>query len=126
VKPGFFTKSRFTAKQRPGVPNRDFDVTAATLAKAGTKAKPRAEELRYFPEFLWWTVRTAERRGCPACRYKGISGRLAIIEMMPVDDKIAGFLVEHSRADQLRKTNRSMGLSLLFGAGELIPFNRRH
>ena len=64
----------------------------------------------------------AERRVIrAACRYTGISGRISIIEMMPVDDKMSGFLVEHCSAEKLRKANRNLGyLSALEQATYLL------
>jgi type II secretory ATPase GspE/PulE/Tfp pilus assembly ATPase PilB-like protein len=83
--------------------------------------EPRSAELRYFPEVPVAQSKIAERRGCAACRYTGVSGRISVIEMMPVDDKMAGFLAENCSADKLRKANRNMGyLSALEQATYLL------
>ena len=90
-------------------------------AQCRHEREPRSSELRYFPEVPLIEPRIAERRGCAACRYTGISGRISIIEMMPVDDKMAGFLVDHCSADELRRANRNLGyLSALEQATYLL------
>jgi type II secretory ATPase GspE/PulE/Tfp pilus assembly ATPase PilB-like protein len=83
--------------------------------------EPRSSELRYFPEVSLASPRIAERRACAACRYTGIAGRTSIIEMMPIDDKMAGFLIENCSAIRLNEANRKLGyLSALEQATYLL------
>ena len=96
-------------------------LVPSLCAQCRHEREPRSAELRYFPEVGLISPRIAERRGCAACRYTGISGRISIIEMMPIDDRMAGFLADHCTADELRRANRNLGyLSALEQATYLL------
>src|SRR5207302_2633726 len=52
-------------------------------------------------------------KGCRTCRNSGYRGRLAIQELMVMDDEIRSLVMERSDAATLRRHCTSMGMRLL-------------
>jgi general secretion pathway protein E len=55
--------------------------------------------------------------GCPECLSTGYKGRLAIFEVMEVDDEIAKLIVQRSDASVIRKAALRQGMTLLGADG---------
>lgn len=74
----------------------------------------RAEELRWFPP-VDDVARPVSARagGCPACRGLGVSGRLAIAEVLVVDEAMRGLLEGRASPTVLRQKNRERGFPSL-------------
>jgi type IV pilus assembly protein PilB len=51
--------------------------------------------------------------GCPACSKTGYKGRLALHEVLPVDEEIERLAVSRSSADAIGAHGRSMGMTTL-------------
>lgn len=82
---------------------------------------PRAEDLEYFPPSNIARPIIAERVGCSVCRGTGISGRLLLMEMMPVDDAIREMIAVKRSPTDIEKYNRQRGfLGLIEQASYLL------
>ncbi len=55
--------------------------------------------------------------GCPECLNTGYKGRLAIFEVMEVDDEIAKLIVQRADASAVRKAALRQGMTLLGADG---------
>jgi general secretion pathway protein E len=70
------------------------------------------KELNITPEKL--KGRTIYRpKGCPACAKTGYKGRMAIYEIMPVDDTIRSMILKNTDAGTIKKAAASSGLATL-------------
>lgn len=68
-------------------------------------------------ERLGMTVKANEKvykaKGCPECHATGYKGRLAIFEIMGVDDKLSALILSNSDASTLRKAAMTSGMTTL-------------
>ena len=53
------------------------------------------------------------KKGCPACEYRGYSGRSGIFELLGVDDEIREMILRYATAIELRKRARAKGMRTL-------------
>ncbi|MGH7264985.1 MAG: GspE/PulE family protein [Candidatus Rokuibacteriota bacterium] len=58
-------------------------------------------------------------RGCTACRFTGMRGRVAVYEMMPTSQEIHRLIGRGGRVDEIRATARREGMATLREAGLL-------
>ena len=56
-------------------------------------------------------------KGCEECNHTGYQGRLAISEVMPIDDSIRRLISEKASYTQIRDAARKNGMSTLFESG---------
>ena len=74
------------------------------------------EVLNRLPKELNW-IREAEAyrgKGCSDCRNTGYRGRLAVMEVLPVDDEIQKLIVERKSSGEIDVLARKKGMSTLF------------
>ena len=62
-------------------------------------------------------------RGCDLCRGTGYSGRLAIFEIMTLDDELRDMVIAHRSANALRRVARKRGMRTLRESGLLAIFD---
>jgi type II secretory ATPase GspE/PulE/Tfp pilus assembly ATPase PilB-like protein len=86
----------------------------------------RAEDLRFFPETDIANPIQATKVGCPACRFTGYAGRIAIAEVLMFDPIMVALVENREPAGVLRARNRERGFlplgdqaSLLAQTGEI-------
>ena len=63
------------------------------------------------------TIKFYEPKGCDNCLKTGYRGRLAIFEMMPIEDEIAKLIVQRADAKIIRQKALEMGMTLLVTDG---------
>jgi type IV pilus assembly protein PilB len=56
-------------------------------------------------------------RGCPECNNSGYKGRLALYEVMPLQDELKEMILEGASADELKKTAIRLGMFTLRMSG---------
>ncbi len=56
-------------------------------------------------------------RGCPECNNSGYKGRLALYEVMPLNDELRSMILEGASADELKKTAVRSGMRTLRVSG---------
>ena len=56
-------------------------------------------------------------KGCEECNHTGYRGRIAIAEVMPIDDSIRRLIAEHASYIQIRDAARKSGMDTLFESG---------
>ena len=49
-------------------------------------------------------------KGCQECNNTGYFGRIGIYEVMPISDKLAKLILEHSAAGEIEKQAREEGM----------------
>lgn len=76
----------------------------------------RLREIGLDPEKLQG-ARFAVGRGCDRCHHTGYRGRLAIFEVLRVDDTIRQLMLEHVSTQQIRDAARARGMRPLRDAG---------
>lgn len=59
------------------------------------------------------TGRTREGRECPECRGSGYKGRMAIHELMVMNDEIRSLVMRHASASEIREVARRTGMRTL-------------
>lgn len=59
----------------------------------------------------------ASGRGCDRCHYTGYKGRLAIFEMLTVNDNIRQLILDHASTQRLREAARAQGMRPLRDSG---------
>lgn len=59
------------------------------------------------------TGRTREGRDCPECRGSGYKGRMAIHELMVMNDEIRSLVMRHASASEIREVARRTGMRTL-------------
>ncbi len=62
-------------------------------------------------------------RGCDHCRGTGYSGRLAIFEIMTLDDELRDMVIAHRSANALRRVARKRGMRTLRESGLLAIYD---
>ena len=62
-------------------------------------------------------------RGCDLCRGTGYSGRLAIFEIMTLDDELRDMVIAHRSANALRRVARKRGMRTLRESGLLAIYD---
>jgi len=62
-------------------------------------------------------------RGCDNCRGTGYSGRLAIFEIMTLDDELRDMVIAHRSANALRRVARKRGMRTLRESGLLAIYD---
>jgi general secretion pathway protein E len=55
--------------------------------------------------------------GCPQCNGAGYAGRIAILEMMPMSDRIRTLVMKHANATDLRQAAIADGMQPMFEYG---------
>jgi type IV pilus assembly protein PilB len=63
------------------------------------------------------TVTLYRGRGCPACNFTGLKGRVAIYEVMPVTDQLRHLILHNAATSEIRELARSQGMKTLRQAG---------
>ena len=61
-------------------------------------------------------------RGCPACNHTGYRGRMAIFEIMPLDDHMRELIMKQSSTTALRAASRQSGMRSLRETGLLAIY----
>ena len=56
-------------------------------------------------------------RGCPACAFTGLKGRIALYEVLPVTREIRELITTGATQDAIRKVARDLGMLTLREAG---------
>jgi len=56
-------------------------------------------------------------KGCPACNFTGMKGRVALYEMMPMTQPIRDLIAKSSSTDEIRRVAREEGMVSLREAG---------
>ncbi len=77
---------------------------------------PRPEELMRIamkPSQLAGSIYRAREKGCRACRATGYRGRLAINEVMMVDDEVRSLVMKNADASTIRRACTGKGMKLL-------------
>jgi type IV pilus assembly protein PilB len=72
--------------------------------------------LESLPKGLKW-IREAEAyrgKGCANCRNTGYRGRLAVMEVLPIDDEIQKMIIERKSSTDIDKAARQKGMKTLF------------
>jgi type IV pilus assembly protein PilB len=59
----------------------------------------------------------ARGRGCEACNFTGYRGRLALGELMVVDERLRQLVIDHASSDDLARAARESGMRTLRDAG---------
>jgi type II secretory ATPase GspE/PulE/Tfp pilus assembly ATPase PilB-like protein len=80
------------------------------------------EDLRPFPEVNIADPVVSEPVGCPACRNTGFSGRMIIMEMLPVDSEITSLIEQHASPTDIRQHNRKRGYLNLIDQATMLLF----
>jgi type II secretory ATPase GspE/PulE/Tfp pilus assembly ATPase PilB-like protein len=84
-----------------------------------TPPEPIAEEIRtMFPE-LFPSAKFLKGRGCPECNFTGYRGRIAIFEVMIVDDSIRSLVVRGRPSNEIKSKAIENGLITLRADGWL-------
>ena len=87
---------------------------------------PKSSDLEYFPSANVGSPIIGEKNGCPSCRGTGFSGRILIMEMMPVDDAIKDMITkmaaskERVSPQEIEKYNQSRGYSRLIDQASFL------
>ena len=63
------------------------------------------------------SVKCYKGRGCPACNKSGYKGRIALYEVMPLQDELKEMILEGASADELKKTAVRLGMQTLRMSG---------
>lgn len=83
----------------------------------GEVVEPTTRELEIF-ESNGVSVKTVMRgKGCTSCAMTGYRGRLAIHEVLPIDDRIRQLIMESASATEIRMYVEELGLSFLMTDG---------
>ena len=74
------------------------------------------EILKALPKELNWIQETKAYRGegCNECKNTGYRGRLAVMEVLPVDDEIQKMIIERKSSGEIDKVARKKGMVTLF------------
>lgn len=75
--------------------------------------EPKAEDLEYFPDIKIAKPVICEKVGCSACRRTGIIGRIAMLEMLPIDDTVAELIIKNEPLTKIAEYNKSRGFKNL-------------
>jgi len=63
------------------------------------------------------TVTLYRGRGCPACNFTGLKGRVAIYEVMPVTDELRHLILHNAATSEIRELAQRQGMKTLRQAG---------
>jgi general secretion pathway protein E len=69
-------------------------------------------------ERVVWGLQTPQARGCPACAGTGYRGRLAVAELLRLDDDLRELLLARAPAAQLREAAQARGMRSLVTAAQ--------
>jgi type IV pilus assembly protein PilB len=56
-------------------------------------------------------------KGCPTCNFTGLKGRLAIYEVMPVNQALRDMILKNVSAAEIRQAAQAQGMKTLRQAG---------
>ena len=56
-------------------------------------------------------------KGCPACNFTGMKGRVAIYEVMPMTEELRDLVLKNGSTAELRAMAQSQGMKTLRQAG---------
>lgn len=62
-------------------------------------------------------------KGCSYCQKSGYRGRIGIMELMPVNNKIRELIFKHASSDEIRRLAITQGMRTLYQDGLLKVFN---
>jgi type IV pilus assembly protein PilB len=62
-------------------------------------------------------------KGCDYCRHTGYSGRMAIYEIMMLNDEIRDLIMQHASSNALREASRKQGMRTLRESGLLAIYD---
>ena len=79
-----------------------YEIKATDLRVLGYQPKDKDEMIT-----LW------RGRGCEACRYTGLKGRMGLFEFMTINDEIAELIVRRAPLADIREAARANGMKLL-------------
>ena len=63
------------------------------------------------------SVKCYKGRGCSACNKSGYKGRIALYEIMPLQDELKEMILEGASADELKKAAVRLGMKTLRMSG---------
>jgi len=69
------------------------------------------------------TAKFMRGKGCSYCQKSGYRGRIGIMEMMPVNNKIRELVFKHASSDEIRRMAIEQGMKTLYQDGLLKVFN---
>ncbi len=84
--------------------------------------EPYEHETKMFTQYALKISAITTGRGCPSCNQTGYRGRLAIHEILPIDDTIKAQIMSHSSPTEIREYARSQGFKTLLedGLGKVV------
>ena len=62
-------------------------------------------------------VKVFKGKGCPECNNSGYKGRVALYEVMPINDEIKELILEGASAQELKKLAVRLGMKTLRRSG---------
>lgn len=84
--------------------------------------EPHEHETKLFTQYGLKITAIAFGKGCPSCNQTGYRGRIAIHEILPIDDTIKAYMMGRNSPTEIRSYARSQGFKTLLedGLGKVV------